>query len=95
MDLAKVREMVIEKTAHLAGVEPSEIKAETNLELLGLDLADAVVLAMEIEQATGREVEVGLFLRCETISEAAGEVAKLVESGGKAAENPVGSAPSG
>ncbi|WP_421726230.1 acyl carrier protein [Bauldia sp.] len=77
----KVRQIVIEKTADLAGIKPDEITAETNLEALGLDSADAVVLAMEVEQATGREIEVGLFLRCETISDAAAELAKLIEEG--------------
>jgi acyl carrier protein len=93
MDSAKVRELVLEKTANLAGVSLSDITAETNLESLGLDSADAVVLAMEIEQATGHEIEVGLFLRCETIDEAAGEVAKLVESGAKLMDSEVGSGP--
>lgn len=95
MDLEKVRVMVIEKTAHLAGIEPADITAETNLESLGLDSADAVVLAMEIEQVTGKEIEVGLFLRCETINEAADEVAKLVESGGKPLEGEMGTATDG
>lgn len=78
MDVNEIRKMVLEKTATLAGVKPEEIKNDTNLDSLGLDSADAVVLAMEIEQATGQEIEVGLFLRCETIAEAADEIGKII-----------------
>ena len=53
---------------------PASITEETNLESLGLDSSDAVVLAMEVEELTGLEVEVGLFLRCATVAEAATEI---------------------
>lgn len=85
MDITDVRTLVLKKTADLAGIQPEEITEATNLDALGLDSADAVVLAMEIEQATGREIEVGVFLRCETIAETAAEIAKIVAGGGAAA----------
>jgi acyl carrier protein len=81
MEFADVRTLVLRKTAELAGIAPEAITEETNLDTLGLDSADAVVLAMEIEQATGREIEVGVFLRCETVAETANEIARIVESG--------------
>ena len=81
MELADVRTLVLRKTAELAGIAPDAITEETNLDSLGLDSADAVVLAMEIEQATGREIEVGVFLRCETVAETASEIARIVDSG--------------
>lgn len=81
MDAQRAHEMVIAKAADLAGVTPGEITAETNLESLGLDSADAVVLAMEVEQATGQEIDVGIFLRCETVAEAAAEISNLMASG--------------
>lgn len=89
---ADVRTLVLKKTAHLAGISPEQITDETNLDSLGLDSADAVVLAMEIEQATGREIEVGVFLRCETIAETASEIARLVggSSAGATTESPGG-----
>ncbi len=77
MDAAKVREMVLQSVARLAGVEPSSITGETNLESLGLDSSDAVVLAMEVEEETGLQVEVGLFLRCATVAEAAAEISAI------------------
>ena len=79
---ADVRTLVLNKTAQLAGVAPEAITDETNLDSLGLDSADAVVLAMEIEQATGREIEVGVFLRCETIAETAAEIARMAGGAG-------------
>lgn len=78
METADVRTLVLKKTADLAGIQPEEITDATNLDSLGLDSADAVVLAMEVEQATGREIEVGVFLRCETIAETAAEIARIV-----------------
>lgn len=84
METADVRTLVLKKTADLAGIQPEEITDATNLDSLGLDSADAVVLAMELEQATGREIEVGVFLRCETIAETAAEIARIVAGGGAA-----------
>ena len=77
MDSAKVREMVFHSVAGLAGVPPASITDETNLESLGLDSSDAVVLAMEVEELTGLEIEVGLFLRCATVAEAAAEITAI------------------
>jgi hypothetical protein len=36
---------------------------------------------MELEEVTGRSIDVGIFLRFETIEEAAMEVARLVADG--------------
>lgn len=83
MEAADVRTLVLRKTADLAGIPSEQITDETNLDSLGLDSADAVVLAMEIEQATGREIEVGVFLRCETIAETAAEIARIVAPSGE------------
>lgn len=87
MEFADVRTLVLRKTAELAGITPEAITEETNLDALGLDSADAVVLAMEVEQATGREIEVGVFLRCETVAETASEIARIVESGASPASS--------
>jgi acyl carrier protein len=68
------------KIAEVAGTDVVEIGQTATLEGLGLDSSDAVILAMEVEELIGREVDVGVFLRCETIGEAIGEVLRLVES---------------
>jgi acyl carrier protein len=72
---------VLGKAAELAAVDPESIDRASSLETLGLDSSDAVVLAMEIEEATGVEIDVGIFLRFETIGEAADEIARLIASG--------------
>ena len=77
MDPLKLRETVLQSVAGLAGVAPASITDETNLESLGLDSSDAVVLAMEVEEQTGLEIEVGLFLRCATVAEAATEIVAI------------------
>jgi acyl carrier protein len=69
---------VWQKTAELAGLAPGDLDPACTLESLGLDSSDAVVLAMELEEMTGRSIDVGIFLRFETIAEAAAEVARLV-----------------
>ena len=81
MDPVKVREMVFDSVAGLAGVSPASITDVTNLESLGLDSSDAVVLAMEVEELTGLEIEVGLFLRCATVAEAAAEITAIAGRG--------------
>jgi acyl carrier protein len=79
MNSSELREKVFRSVAELAGVPLSSLAYDTTLEAIGLDSADAVVLAMEVEQLTGREIDVALFLRCATIAEAAAEIAKMVE----------------
>jgi len=93
MEAVDVRTLVLRKTADLAGISPEAITDETNLDSLGLDSADAVVLAMEVEQATGREIEVGVFLRCDTIAETAAEIARLVAAAGGAGRTAAPTAP--
>jgi acyl carrier protein len=75
---------VWQKTAELAGLAPKDLDPACTLESLGLDSSDAVVLAMELEDVTGRSIDVGIFLRFETIEEAAMEVARLVADGPEA-----------
>lgn len=78
--LDELRERIYQKTALLAGVEATELNEQSTLDSLGLDSADAVILAMEVEEATGSEIDVGIFLRFSTIAEAAAEIVRLVSS---------------
>lgn len=75
---ADIRATILQRAADLAGVDVAEVSGESSLEALGLDSADAVILAMEIEEATGREIDVGIFLRFEKLDEAAAEIVKLL-----------------
>ena len=77
MDPVKVREMVFNSVAGLAGVSPGSISDETNLESAWARLLRCRVLAMEVEELTGLEIEVGLFLRCATVAEAAAEITTI------------------
>lgn len=74
----EIRQRIFEKVAQLAGVDASEVGAEATLDSLGLDSADAVVLAMEVEEVAGREIDVGIFLRHPTIDQATTEIVKLL-----------------
>jgi hypothetical protein len=43
---------------------------------------------MELEEMTGRSIDVGIFLRFETIAEAAAEVARLIADEGASPGTP-------
>ena len=73
-----IRAKIVQAAADLAGIDPAEINGESTLESLGLDSSDAVILAMEVEQATGREIDVGVFLRFEKLDEATQEIVRLL-----------------
>ena len=62
------------KAAELSGLSADSIDPHSTLESLGLSSSDAVILAMEIEEVTGVEIDVGVFLRHETIEEAINEI---------------------
>lgn len=89
MSQTPITQLVITRTAELADVPPEQITDETTLESLGLDSSDAVILAMELEELTGREIDVGIFLRFETLRAACDEIERLVDGGDPApAANP-------
>ncbi len=73
-----VRQNVLRKTAELAGLEVHQLDGDATLESLGLDSSDAVILAMEVEELVGVEIDVGIFLRFETVAEAADEIERLL-----------------
>ncbi|MEX0853311.1 MAG: acyl carrier protein [Bauldia sp.] len=74
----EIRAKILQRAADLAGVDVAEINGESTLESLGLDSSDAVILAMEVEEETGREIDVGIFLRFEKLREAADEIIRLL-----------------
>ncbi len=78
--MATLLDQIRSKVAEVADIDVGEIGDDTTLEALGLDSADAVIIAMEVEDLTSREIDVGVFLRCATIVEAAAEIARLVEN---------------
>ena len=73
-----IRGKIKQRAAELAEVDVSEVNDDSTLEALGLDSAAAVILAMEIEEMTGREIDVGIFLRFEKLEEAAEEIERLL-----------------
>jgi hypothetical protein len=65
------------KAAEVSGIAPEQINRGSTLESLGLSSSDAVILAMEIEEIVGGPVDVGIFLRHETLGGAINEIANL------------------
>jgi acyl carrier protein len=79
MDLVAIRERIYVRTAELAGLQADQINSETSLESVGLDSSDAVILAMEVEEMTGVEVDVGIFLRFSNLGEAVDELTRALQ----------------
>ena len=77
-----LRRRVWEKAAELTGLDVKDLDPQSSLESLGLSSSDAVILAMEVEEAVGREVDVGVFLRFETISEAVEAIVRTSDAEG-------------
>jgi acyl carrier protein len=69
-----VREIVLGRVKELMDNRDVAVSDDATLESLGLDSSDAVILAMEVEERTGREVDVGTFLRFETLREAIADI---------------------
>jgi acyl carrier protein len=78
MDANTIRERVYARTAELAGLSAEDISAETTLDSTGLDSSDAVILALEVEELTGVEIDVGIFLRFSTLGEAVEELVRIL-----------------
>lgn len=79
MNFYELRTRVFARTAELAGCPVEQIGAETTLEEVGLDSSDAVILAMEVEELAGREIDVGIFLRFANLGEAMDELARTLK----------------
>lgn len=90
MNETDLRQFMIEKVATFGGVAADSIDDRTTFESLGLDSADAVVLAMEIEQFSGQEMDVALFLRSATVGEAFLEITTLLKARGVLANGAAG-----
>ena len=84
MDANTIRERVYARTAELAGLSAEDINAQTTLDSAGLDSSDAVILALEVEELTGIEIDVGIFLRFSTLGEAVEELVRILRPGSPA-----------
>ena len=80
MSAEDLQRLVFAKTAVVAGLEPGEIGPDTTLESAGLDSSEAVIVAMEIEEVIGIELDPGVFLRFANLGEVAEELARLLNA---------------
>jgi acyl carrier protein len=78
LDAHALRSRIYARTSELAGVPREEISAETTLDGAGLDSSDAVILALEVEELVGAEIDVGVFLRFKTLGESIDELVRLL-----------------
>lgn len=80
MSAEDLQRLVFAKTAVVAGLEPEEIGPDTTLESAGLDSSEAVIVAMEIEEVIGIELDPGVFLRFANLGEVADELTRLLNA---------------
>lgn len=79
VDLAS---FIVGRLSEYTGIPAIEIDATRTFEAIGLQSPDAVVLAAELEDFLGQEIEVDLFLRCSTVGQVLTEIARMTNSGG-------------
>lgn len=72
----ELRAVLVKQAAAFAGLSPDELDESRTLDSLGLDSSDAVVLALQIQNLLGGEVELGVFLAAETLGEAFDQVVR-------------------
>ena len=71
---------IVGRLSEYTGIPAVEIDATRTFEAIGLQSPDAVVLAAELEQLLGKEMEVDLFLRCSTVGQVLEEIAHMTNS---------------
>ena len=71
---AEIQKLLWDKLLELTEIEINEVNPSLTLDELGLDSNDAIVLAMEIEELLGKEIDVAVFMRFETIDESFQEI---------------------
>ena len=77
MNHEEIAARIYSRTAELAGLSACDVGPRTTLEGIGLDSSDAVILALELEELLGTEVDVGVFLRFTTLGDALDEIRRI------------------
>ena len=71
---------IVGRLSEYTGIPVVEIDATRTFEAIGLQSPDAVVLAAELEEFLGKEMEVDLFLRCSTVGQVLEEIAHMMNT---------------
>lgn len=69
MNESNVRQWVRAYLARTTNVEPAQIRFDRTLADFGLDSVDAVLMAGEMEDATGMQVDPASFIQYDTFEE--------------------------
>ena len=72
----RVCEWVRDHLAQVLGVAPESVTVDKGLSSYGLDSVDAVLMAGELEEAFGIEIEPARFIACDSL----GEIIKMTAS---------------
>lgn len=75
-----IRVWVREHLGSLLALNPSQVDLNKSLRDLGLDSVDAVLLAGELEDALGSEIDPAAFLRSRTLEEMIASLEVLLRS---------------
>jgi acyl carrier protein len=74
---ASLSNFIIGRLSEYTGIPVVEIDATRTFEAIGLQSPDAVVLAAELGEVLGKDVEIDLFLRCSTVGQVLEEIGHM------------------
>ena len=79
---ADLASFIVGRLSEYTGIPAASIDVTQTFEAIGLQSADAVVLAAELEEFLAREVDVDILLRCPTLGAVLAELADATEHDG-------------
>ena len=79
----RLGEWVRDHLAKVRGVAPESVPLDKGLSSYGLDSVDAVLMAGELEEAFGIEIEPARFIACDSLSEIIRMTASDIDKAGE------------
>ena len=79
----RVLEWVRDHLAQALGVTPESVSVDKGLSSYGLDSVDAVLMAGELEEAFGVEIEPARFIACDSLGEIIKTTASDIDKAGE------------
>jgi acyl carrier protein len=79
----RVRALVRDHLAQVLAVPPESVTLDSGLSSYGLDSVDAVLMAGELEEAFGIEIEPARFIACDSLSEIIRMTASDIDKAGE------------
>lgn len=82
---ARLREWLRAHLARVLGVAPESIALDQAVSEYGLDSVDRILMAGELEEAFGIEIDPAGFIACDSFEDIIGVLARDIEKSGRSA----------